>query len=350
MINRKNWLDVHDYLRYLDRVRQNDSETIKRARGHLRHLLEWADESPLTKARVIDPTFQTYLLAARADGKPKTLAPASIIKCLTNTRQFFSFARVEWPHRYKSISESWINMLHPHRHIRTDSSLPIRQFYSLEDVLKIASVSTETLREERGKVAICMLFLSGMRAEALASLPITCVDLTVGQIKQLPEMGVRTKNRKAALTYLLPVPELLEVIKQWDQQVRTLPPTALWYSTLSSDGMRLTPTARAFEKRHNVVERDVRLICKVASVDYLSPHKLRHGHVVHALKQARTMAELKAISQNIMHASITITDQVYGRLIGNDVQDIIASLGHTKEGDLNDKLSELILLLRGGVR
>ena len=71
----------------------------------------------------------------------------------------------------------------------------------------------------------------------------------------------------------------------------------------------------------------MRLICERAGVPYQSPHKLRHGHVVHALKQARNMAELKAISQNIMHASVIITDQVYGKLINDNVRDVISNLG-----------------------
>jgi integrase len=356
MIHRQNYHDVHAYLRHIDRVRQNDSETVKRARSHLRHLLEWADETPLAKARSIDPTFPTYLLKARADGREKTLAPTSIIRCLANARQFFDFARLQWPTLYKPISESWIEMLQPPRHIRTDSRLPVRQFYSLEDVLKIASVSTETLRQERGQVAVCMLFLSGMRADALASLPRSCVDLPTRQISQLPEAGVRTKNRKAALTFLLEIPELLDVCIKWDQRVRQLPPAALWYATLTNDGMVLTPTIRAFEGRSNVIERDVRLICQLAGVDYLSPHKLRHGHVVHALKQAHNMAELKAISQNVMHSSVTITDQVYGRLMNNDIREIVSNLGsydhfmkghnNQAEDDISAKLDELIALLK----
>ncbi len=327
MIHRQNWLDVRAYLHHIERVKQNDIETVKRVRSHLRHLLEWADETPLTKARSIDPTFQTYLLTARADGKNKNLAPTSIVRCLANARQFFAYARAEWPLRYKPISESWIAMLLPPRHIRSDSRLPVRQYYELGDVLKIAAVSTATLLEERGKVAVCMGFLSGMRADALATLPIYCVDLEARQIDQLPEAGVRTKNRKAAITYLLNIHKLLDVCKQWDRRVRALPRESLWYSTLSTDGMKLKATTKAYAGRNDVIERDVRLICERAGVPYQSPHKLRHGHVVHALKQARNMAELKAISQNIMHASVVITDQVYGKLINNNVRDVISNLG-----------------------
>jgi integrase len=169
-----------------------------------------------------------------------------------------------------------------------------------------------------------------MRADALASIPISCVDLPNRTIYQLPERGVRTKGRKAAKTYLLDIPDLLEVVTRWDAFLKansqTLTADCLWYSTLTRDGMTLTPTSRAFAGRYNILKEDLHIICQLAGIPYLSPHKLRHGHTVYALKKAKNVAQLKAISQNIMHKSLVTTDQIYGRLINDDVQDIISSL------------------------
>jgi site-specific recombinase XerD len=227
--------------------------------------------------------------------------------------------------RYKSLSQSWISTLQPLRHLRA-SRLKQHQFYSLEDVLKIASVETSNLHQERGKVAVCMLYLSGMRADALASIPRSCVHVDQGMLEQLPEFGVRTKNRKAATTFLLPIPELLAVVKEWDERLQALPEDALWYSTLSRDGMSLTCTTTAQLNRSEIIQNDLKRICAKACVTYLSPHKLRHGHVVYALKRAKTFADFKAVSQNVMHSSVTITDSIYGGLSGSDVQSIISSL------------------------
>jgi hypothetical protein len=59
------------------------------------------------------------------------------------------------------------------------------------------------------------------------------------------------------------------------------------------------------------------------------------------------MAELKAISQNVMHASVTITDQVYGRLLDSDVQTIISNLGQSHaSSSMEDKLDKLLSLLQ----
>lgn len=349
MINRQNFLDTRAYLHYCEHGRQVASLTASRYRGALRHLIEWADETPLPDARRIEPSFPSYLLTARADGKDKPLSPASMHKILQTTRLFFEFARSEWPHRYKAVSPSWIHLLQPPRNVRLSSRLPDRQIYSLDEVRQIASVSTETLREERGQVAVCMLFLSGMRADALASLPISCIDLARRQVEQLPALGVRTKNRKAARTYLLELPDLLAVLERWDARVRTLPESCLWYATLTSDGMAITATTHAHTNRVNSIADDIRLICARAGVPYRSPHKLRHSHVVWSLKRAHTMGDLKAISQNVMHSSVMITDGIYGNLVDDDVKNTIARLGQSQPGDgnnLENKLDELLRLLR----
>lgn len=41
-----------------------------------------------------------------------------------------------------------------------------------------------------------------------------------------------------------------------------------------------------------------------------------------------------------------MTDQAYGKLIANDVQDIIGNLGKNRRIDLNDQLGELLTLLQ----
>jgi len=72
---------------------------------------------------------------------------------------------------------------------------------------------------------------------------------------------------------------------------------------------------------------------------YHSPHKFRHGHAVYALKRAKDVSAPKAISQNLMHQNLTITDGVYGILSDADVRNQIAALGG-ETGPEGDKEAE----------
>ena len=64
----------------------------------------------------------------------------------------------------------------------------------------------------------------------------------------------------------------------------------------------------------------------MADVRYRSPHKLRHGHAVYALGLARDVADLKAVSQNLMHRDLETTDGIHGILPDGDVMERIGGL------------------------
>ena len=168
-----------------------------------------------------------------------------------------------------------------------------------------------------------------MRIGAFVTLPLDCVDLDRLTVMQLPARGVHTKNSKAAKTYLLNIPELLQVVRDWDAEIRpVLPADAYWYAHLDHFG-ELT-TERPKSKDRLMIRSDFReklaQLCALAGVPYRSPHKLRHGFAVYALKRTQTMAQMKAVSQNLMHSNMGITDGIYGRLVDDDVRSIITGL------------------------
>jgi site-specific recombinase XerD len=66
---------------------------------------------------------------------------------------------------------------------------------------------------------------------------------------------------------------------------------------------------------------------KKVGLPYHSPHKFRHGFAVYTIKLANDMADLKAISMNLMHSNISITDGIYGGFSTNDVEKRITTLG-----------------------
>jgi hypothetical protein len=80
---------------------------------------------------------------------------------------------------------------------------------------------------------------------------------------------------------------------------------------------------------------------------YHSPHKFRHGNAVYSLKMAKDIQALKAVSQNLMHSNISITDGVYGILSDNDVRGQIAALGRiTNSSDAATDFEELIVMTK----
>ncbi len=77
-----------------------------------------------------------------------------------------------------------------------------------------------------------------------------------------------------------------------------------------------------------------------------SPHKFRHGNAMYSIKMARDISALKAVSQNLMHSNLSITDGVYGVLSGTGVRNEISNLERTRLPGEKATLDELLKLMR----
>jgi site-specific recombinase XerC len=327
MINRMNYRHVKAFLAYERDIRQLTPKTVNRNWGHLRHLLEWADETPLGHVTKRVPTFPAYLAAdgRRNDGRPGKLSNSMIAGTCRIVRAFYEWAKKAYPARYAEVDEQWLETIRP---VRLQGSVQERELYTLEDIRAICALEPECLCDERDIAAVAFMLLSGIRVGAFVTMPIKAVDIGARTVKQWPALGVETKNSKAATTYLLEIPDLLETVASWDRRVRAdLSPEALWYAKLSKDGERLVERTVGNAGRRELVARGLARLCARANIAYHSPHKLRHGHAVYAMGNATTIADFKAVSQNLMHASLGITDRVYGVLQGDDVRTRIGALG-----------------------
>jgi integrase len=320
---------VKAFLDYRIKVLQLDPKSIRNRWIELRHLLEWAGPKRLSDGPLIEPFFPTYLATARNDGKDKVLGPGMHQRVCLGGRLFYEWAKQEYPSVYGSVPAGWIKAIRPTKAILY-SKIDRHEAWEQEDVLKIARLPVNSMTDKRARAAICFLFLSGMRITAFLTLPLACVNIDGRQIEQNPGKGVITKNRKAAVTTLLPIPELLQIVKEWDDRVRwELPIDSPWFAYIDHFD-HLMPPGKDFQERVNgrrmACIKGMKRLCTQADVPYKSPHKLRHGHAVFGIKHARDMRELKAVSQNLMHSSISITDGIYGNLNNNDMMKSIAGL------------------------
>ncbi len=335
MINRENYHLVRTHMAYRLNVMQNDEGTIATYWQSLKHLLQWADCKTFKDAHKLIPSFPEYLLTARNERHPnnkadhgKPLTPKYMGKVLSHARAFFEWLRLH-ERGYQVITEGWIKTLQVRRSAGTQSRLQERSYWNLDDVRKITALKPSCLRERRDIAALAFLLLSGMRVGAFVTLPLECVDLTKRKVMQLPEKGVQTKNSKAAVTFLLPIPDLLEIVTAWDKYMHTLKGLYNWYPRLSHDGEKAISglLTGQYTGRAEAFKIGLQMLCDRAGIEYKSPHKIRHGHGVYGVKNAKDIGQLKGISQNLMHANIGITDGIYGRLAEDDLSEIISHFG-----------------------
>jgi len=318
-INRRNWKHTREYLDYCAVVRQCKSNTCELYRCALDCLFEWATSTAFGKAVYLRPTFPAYLdsLGFSLNYTHKTLAVA---------RAFFSWATGCYEKDYAEIRPDFIASLVLRRR---QTEVQDRALFTVQEVIALVKAPAMTLIEQRDRAAAAFLFLSGMRDAAFCSLPICAVDFSVSppRVRQWPSLGGRTKFGKAANTMLLLEPAmLLDVAREWDSYIRELlPECAPWFPLIELDGLTFAEDQTPGE--HRSFARRLQDLCARARVEPKSPHKLRNGHIVHALKLCRDMADLKAVSQNVMHESVKTTEVIYGRLGEDDIAHRLSQLG-----------------------
>ncbi len=328
MINRQNWQDVQAFIKYQQEVKQLHQQTSRITWSKLKILLEWAGEKPFNKVTSLKPSFPIYVEGLKT-AKGTQFSSLYLSGIFITVQSFFTWIKRENQSRYKAIKPLWIETLRASRARGEQSELHTREIYTVEDILQLMAVPAVTTAQRRTRAGVAFLFLTGMRVGAFMTLPIDCVNLGRKMISQLPERGVKTKNSKAAITFMLNIPELMKVVQEWDAEVRpVLPGRAFWYAHLDPTG-NLTvesPKTKNREKAGNSFREALAELCQRAGIPYRSPHKLRHGHAVYSLKRAVNMAQMKAVSQNLMHSNMGITDGIYGKLVNDDVMNIITGL------------------------
>ncbi len=340
MISRKNWKLTRKYLEYRRSVDLLSEGSLRVEVTYVRHILEWAGDSTFREASSIRPTLPEYFLTARLDGQEGRLSATYIRKALSTARRFFLWLS-QSQSDYRSVSPLWVKTLRPKRVSDPPKSKGI---VTHEEVVEIAGAPAGSLVEERIRAAAVFWYLSGIRISAFVTLPIAAVDLSARTVKQFPSMGVRTKNRKHALTHLLNLPALLRVVTEWDDLVRgTLPDSGFWFAPISpSSGEIDTDCVQVGLHRQDLARKNLRTWLDRVGIPYHAPHRFRHGHIHYGIKHAVDVADFKAVSMNVMHSSMKITDEIYSRLSDEDIRARIDNLGSERQpADQHDEVFEL---------
>jgi site-specific recombinase XerD len=164
------------------------------------------------------------------------------------------------------------------------------EYVTFDEILQIAKAPVSNTQEKRIRAALVFMYATGIRVGAFVTLPIRAVDLGNRFVYQYPSFGVHTKSNKSARTVIYPLRELMDVMLDWDKEIRSiLPEIGFWFSPLSPDTGEIDI--------HNLSSNDLRVstlrknskdwLNKVGLI-YHSPHKFRHSHVHYGQAHSRT--------------------------------------------------------------
>jgi site-specific recombinase XerD len=348
LIYRQNYLWVKAFLSYQKHTLSKSPTTVERYRFFLRHILLWAGTVPLPDAHTITVPLSEYLRQQK-NHQGQTLSLQTQKKVVETTRMFFRWAKDYHEREFRRLPNRWIRDLTP---VRLPDTRGLAEYVTLDEVLALAHVpqSPGNLARLRDRAAAAMLFLSGIRAGAFVTLPVHSVQLAGPHphLKQFPELGVKTKNGKRATTYLHTVPQLLAVVREWDQVVCAvgLQPETPWYTPIQNVwGEQKLATGIAGTQRGQALSKRLRKLQQEAGLPLRSPHKYRHGYAVYGLERCKSMAEYHALSRNMMHGNIAVTDAIYAHIEERERARLLTGLSDHNllqpEGDLENYFQTL---------
>jgi integrase len=340
MLNRENYTRAIAFMNYLRSGKKRKENSIERYQFYLRHFLLWADEQPIVQAPSIHPTFPEYVSGLPSPRGNSSLANETQKKILSLAKRFLIWLKNEFSGEFRSIKPTYLESLQSGRFTPNSDD---HEYVTLEEAIQLATypIDRSNLALWATQASVAFLFLSGQRAGAYVTTPIKALHLDSASVEQKPELGVHTKNGRSAVTFLLPIPELLAVVQEWDAYVRShLSPDAVWYAPVANrwGEMKLSGEPVTINRRHTLIKR-LHQLSKLANMPYRHPHLFRHGHAVYGLQHCRTMSEFQAVSRNLMHSNMQITDEIYGGLERNERARVIASMFSRPVGDFDDELS-----------
>ncbi len=229
---------------------------------------------------------------------------------------------------------------------------PSRKRYpTLEIVQKlVSSIEVKTEVDRRDRALICFTLISAMRAEAVITLPIECLDIDNQRVYQDPERGVKTKFSKDILTTLFIFdPDFWEIVKEWVQYLKQeklftdqdplFPATKMEQGIADSYSFTADRIDNKPWKGTGGMREIFKKRFKAAGLEYFTPHSFRHTATKTALDLCETPAEFKAVSQNLGHENMATTMFDYASLPDDEVEKKVRSITANRN---NEEEAELI--------
>jgi len=289
--------------------------------------------------------FKKYL--KKREFRGKLISITTYYTYLRHLRKFFTW--LAWQPGYKSkISHDSIDYLKiKEKEERMATQTTPRNYPSLEYVTSLAnSINIESEVDQRDRALISFTLLSGMRDEAIVTLPLDCFDEENLIINQNPRAGVRTKFSKYILTSLFRFDEkLLEYVVDWVKYLKRKglgSADPLFPRSKNKQGNEnlsfesATEIEPIFWQGTGRIREIFKKRSQAAGLPYFPPHTFRHLAVDLALKHCRTGEEIKAISQNFGHEHIATTLSSYANYGSARLTEILKSIDFSGKQPISD--------------
>lgn len=297
--------------------------------------------------------FKKWLRKRQYRGKPISITTYHAF--LRYLRKFFSWLSFQPGYKTKIAPNDieYLNILQKEE--REATQYVPRNYPPLEYVKKLVdSIKISSEVDMRDRALISFTLLSGMRDNAIVTLPLSCFDVETLVVSQNPKKEVKTKFSNYISSMLFNFDdEMLSYVVEWAKYLRTkgfgsqdplFPRSKLAPGEGSLSFEVATDVEPKFWKGTGSIRAIFKSRAETAGLRYHAPHTFRHLAVDLALKFCKSGEQIKAISQSFGHKHIALTLSSYANYNPQRLADILKSLDFS--GEPMETLEEKVDSLR----
>ena len=327
ILNLENEAQKRNYWAYLKgpkRLAENTIEGIQRSIYKFDDFI--GNDNYKSFNKKIAKNFQDYL--DRLSYRGKKISEKTIYRALIDVQKFLYWLSGQSGYKSK-IHKNDVEYLNPSYSITTIAHNSTPRIYPMDiNYLKrlVIGIKGKSELAKRDRALISFLISTGMRAEAITTLSVGCVDCTNMDrmiIDQNPAKGVMTKFRRRHTTLALEIDSIFtQCIQEWlgFLRERNIPsdyplfPKAEICHKQGTFSFVNNKISNKFIQSSSQVSHILKKRCSETGEKYYSAHTIRHLHVHIAEKAINNLHQLKAFSQNVGHKDIATTLSAYAYL------------------------------------
>lgn len=286
-------------------------------------------------------SFKKWLSVIKSKQTDKPLELTTRYHILRNLNDFFSWLSQQQGYKSKVHIDDvgFLRLSREETKIATISKQP--KYPTLPAILRLCSFPVENDIDLRDRALIAFTALSGMRDNAIITLPLECFIPEELQVLQDPSHGVKTKYSKFINTTLFNFDQkLVNYVLDWHSHLINklffnntnpfFPSTNVEIESKTHQSFIVKGVTKEFWKDASSMRRIFKERSMQMELDYYSPHKFRHFAARQASDMAKTPEQFKAVSQNLGHEHLQTTFSSYGAIDPMRLKKVISDLGNKK--------------------
>lgn len=351
--NIKNELIKRKYFKFLQEAEGLCSNTIDKMNDAICLYEEFTvhkDLNSFNSNKAID--YKSWLQKREFRGKP--ISVTTIFAYLRHLRKFLTWLSGQKGYKERINHNSIMYLKISKKEEKVATQYIPRKFPAFEDVIKVVnSIKIENEIDQRDKALISFTALTGMRDQAIITLPIGCFDTKRLIINQDPRSGVQTKFSKHIISVVFRFDDnLFQYIMDWVEYLKNKkfsPNDPLFpRNKVKQEGNNLSfetsdSVEPVFWKGTGRIREIFKRRFEEAGLSYYPPHTFRHMAIELALKRCKTAEQVKAVSQNFGHDKVATTFGSYANWEPQKLAEILTNINFSgKPLDIGNNKREKI--------